>query len=129
MRKYKIASVLMLIQGGLMEIGGCLCLIPALIFSNQFNPNQYFSFVVPYFSENLHLVLVAGFIYGIIRIVGAVGLWKNRLWGLALSMINCVLSLGLMMFMLPVGIMDGILAGSALVLILAQYFGNQKIIR
>jgi len=33
-----------------------------------------------------------------------------------------------MMFLLPAGIMDGILAGSALILILMQYFGDKKIV-
>lgn len=33
-----------------------------------------------------------------------------------------------MMFLLPAGIMDGILAGSALILILIKYFGNKSIV-
>jgi hypothetical protein len=33
-----------------------------------------------------------------------------------------------MMFLLPAGIMDGILAGSALILILMEYFGDTKAI-
>ena len=45
-----------------------------------------------------------------------------------LSVINCVITITLMMFLLPAGIMDGILAGSALVLILIQYFGDKKIV-
>lgn len=128
MKKYKIASVLMFIHGAFMEIGGCLCLIPVFVMgSDKFDINQYFSFVVPYFKDNMSLILAMGAIYGVIRIIGAVGLWKNRMWGLALSIINCVLTLALMMFMLPAGIADGILAGSALILILMQYYGNKKI--
>ena len=96
--------------------------------SDRFDINQYFSFIVPYFKENMNLMLVMGAIYGIIRIIGAVGLWKNRMWGLALSVINCVLIMALMMFMLPAGIMDGIFATAALILILTQYFGTKKII-
>lgn len=68
-----------------------------------------------------------GAIYGVVRVIGAVGLWKNRMWGLALSVINCVITMALMIFMLPAGIMDGILATTALLLILLQYFGNRKI--
>lgn len=113
-----------------MEIGGCLCLIPVFIFgSNQFDINQYFSFIIPYFKDNMNLMLVVGLIYGIVRIIGAVGLWKNRIWGLVLSTINCIVTMILMMFMLPAGIMDGILACSALILILVQYFGDRKIIQ
>lgn len=32
MKRYKAASILMLIHGAFMEVGGCLCLIPALLF-------------------------------------------------------------------------------------------------
>ena len=111
-----------------MEIGGCLALVPILLIgSDKMDMNQYFSFIVPYFSENMNLMLVMGAIYGVVRVTGAVGLWKNRMWGLALSVINCVITMALMMFMLPAGIMDGILATTALILILTQYFGDKKI--
>ncbi len=129
MKKYKIASILMLIHGAFMEIGGCLCLIPIFIIgSDKFDINQYFSFIVPYFRDNMNLMLIMGAIYGIVRIIGAVGLWKNKMWGLILSVINCVITMTLMMFMLPAGIIDGILACSALILILLQYFKDKKII-
>jgi len=129
MRKYRIASILMFIHGAFMEIGGCLCLIPIVVMSrDKFDINQYFSFVVPYFKDNMNLMLVMGAIYGTVRIIGSVGLWKNRMWGLVLSVINCVITMALMMFMLPAGIMDGILAATALILILIQYFGSKRII-
>lgn len=128
MKRYKIASILMIIHGGCMELGGVFCLIPALLMgTDSFDISQYFSFKYPYFQENLHMMLVMGAIYGVVRIIGAVGLLKNRMWGLALSVINCVITMGVMMFMLPFGIMDGVLASAALILILMQYFGNRKI--
>lgn len=129
MKKYKIASILMFIHGAFMEVGGCLCLIPVFVMgSDRFDINQYFSFIVPYFKENMNLMLVMGAIYGVVRTIGAVGLWKNRMWGLALSVINCVITMALMMFMLPAGIFDGIFAAAALILMLTQYFGTKKII-
>lgn len=129
MKKYKIASILMIIHGAFMEIGGCFCLIPIFILgADKFDINQYISFIVPYFQDNMNLMLIMGMLYGIVRVIGAVGLWKNRMWGLVLSIINCVITMALMMFMLPAGIMDGILACSALILILIQYFGDKKII-
>ena len=73
------------------------------------------------------MMLIMGALYGAMRIIGAVGLLKNRMWGLALSVINCVITMALMMFMLPFGIIDGILACTALVLILLQYFGDKKV--
>ena len=129
MKKYKIAAILMFIHGSFMEIGGCLCLIPIFAMgSDRFDVNQFISFIVPYFKNNMNLMLVIGAIYGIIRVIGAVGLWKNKMWGLVLSVIICVITLALMMFMLPAGIMDGVLASSSLILILTQYFGDKKII-
>lgn len=129
MKKYKLASILMIIHGGCMEIGGAVCLIPTLIFgTDKFDITQYFSFKLPYFQDNIYLMMIMGAIYGISRVIGAIGLLKNKMWGLALSIINCILTMALMMFMLPAGIMDGILATSALILILVQYFGNKKII-
>ena len=129
MKRYKIAAWLMIIHGGFMEIGGVLCALPALILgSGKFDIGQYFSFKLQYFQDNLYMILFMGAIFGVMRIIGAIGLLKNRMWGLALSVINCVFTMILMMFMLPFGIQDGLLACIALVLILTQYFGNRKII-
>lgn len=129
MKRYKIAAWLMIIHGGFMEIGGVLCALPALILgSGKFDIGQYFSFKFQYFQDNLYMILFMGAIFGVMRIIGAIGLLKNRMWGLALSVINCVVTMILMMFMLPFGIQDGLLACIALVLILTQYFGNRKII-
>ena len=129
MKKFKIASILMIIHGAFIEVGGCLCLIPIFAMgSDKFDINQYISFVVPYFRDNMNLMLAMGAIFGIMRVIGAIGLWKNRMWGLALSIINCVTTMILMMFMLPAGMIDGIFACSALVLILLGYFGKKKIV-
>ena len=129
MKKYKIASVLMMIHGAFMEIGGCFCLIPIFILgADKFNINEYISFIVPYFQENMDLMFIMVMLYGIVRVIVAVGLWKNRMWGLVLSILNCIITMILMMFMLPAGIMDGVLACSSLILILTQYFGDKKII-
>lgn len=129
MRRYKIAAILMIIHGGFMEIGGCLALIPILVMgSDRVDMSSYFSFIVPYLQENMNLMIVVGGIYGVVRVIGAIGLWKNKMWGLALSVINCVVTMALMIFMLPAGIMDGILACTALILILIQFFGNRKIL-
>jgi len=128
-KKYKMAAILMIIHGGFMELGGCLFLIPVLIFSSDAaDIGQYFFFIVPYLNENLFLTAIIGGIYGIVRLIGAVGLLKNRMWGFALSVINCVLTMALMIFMLPAGIIDGLFACSALILMLTAYFGKKKII-
>jgi uncharacterized membrane protein (DUF2068 family) len=65
--------------------------------------------------------------FGITRVIGAIGVLKNRMWGFYLSVINCVITMNLMLFMIPSGIADGILACSALILLLIGYFGKQTI--
>ena len=129
MKKYKIAAILMIIHGGFMELGSILAMIPALILgTDKFDIGQYFEFKLSYFQENLNMMMVMSAIYGVLRLIGAIGLLKNKMWGLAISVITCVITLTLMMFLLPAGIMDGILAGTTLVLILIQYYGDKKII-
>ena len=116
--KYEITSILMFMYRVVMEVGGCLCLILICYRLWQISWKSVYFFLVIYFKDNMNLMFVMGVIYGVIRVIGAVGLWKNRMWGVVLSVINCVIAMALMMFMLPVGIMDGILATIALILIL-----------
>ena len=82
---------------------------------------------MPYEMPSVAFV-VAGLFWGMMRLIGAVALWKNLKWGLALSVVNCVIALALMMSLLPFGIMDGVLAGSALILMLSAHFGTEKIV-
>lgn len=128
MKKQKTAAFLMIVHGGFIEIGGTLCAFPALVLeADKFDAGQYFSFKLPYFRENIYMMLVIGGVFGALRVVGAAGLLKDRMWGLALSFTNCVITLLLMMFLLPVGILDGMFAGIAMVLMLMDYFGNERI--
>ncbi len=128
MRRYKTAALMMIIHGGFMEIGGACCFIPAMLFgSDNFDAEQFFSFKFPYFQDNLNMMIVIGAIYGVVRTIGAIGLLKNKMWGFMLSVINCVITMALMMFLLPAGILDGVLASSALILMLTQYYGDKEI--
>jgi uncharacterized membrane protein (DUF2068 family) len=128
MKKYKIAAIIMIIHGGFMELVGVLCMIPALLLGNdKFDIGKFFEFKLQYFQDNIYMMIVMGAIYGAIRLIGAIGLLKNRMWGLVLSVIISIITITLMMFLLPAGIMDGILAGSALILILMGLYGDKKI--
>lgn len=128
MKKYRIASALMMIHGGFLELSGALCVLPLLFLgTDRFDFGKYFAFRLPYFQENLYLMMLVGAMYGVLRLIGAVGLLKNRMWGFVLSVINCVITLALMMFLLPAGILDGFLAGTALTLLLIQFFGDRTV--
>ena len=128
MKKYKIAAVLLIIHGGLFEIGGLLSIIPIILFGNNtFETRKYISFIVPYLQDNIILMCVMSGIYGTMKIISAVGLLKNRMWGFVLALINCAITMALMIFMLPAGIMDGIFSCTIIVILLVQYFGKNEI--
>ena len=130
MKKYKIAAILLIIHGGFMEIAGVLAMIPALLWgTDKYDVGQYFSFRLPYFQKNLNMMIIMGAIYGVLRVIAAIGILKNRMWGLVLAIILCCITLALMMFLLPAGIMDGVLSGATLVLILIQYFEKANLVK
>jgi len=120
MKRYKIAAIIIMVHG-FIEMGGFFSVLPIWLFGIE--PSAFVSFDLPPAD-----FVIAGLIWGAIRIIGGIGLLKNRMWGFTLSIINCVIALAMMMTLLPFGIMDGILASSALVLMLTQYFGKKKII-
>lgn len=86
-----------------------------------------FSFIVPFFNEHLYLMMAMSGVFATLRIIGSIGLLKNRMWGYALSLINCSVTLVLMIFMLPAGIADGILSGAALLLLVFARYGRAPI--
>jgi len=129
MKKYKAASILLIIHGGLFEIG----YLSLIIFEEHFKTDtietaKYFSFFVPYFSpENLFLMLIKSGIIGIMKIISAIGLLKNRMWGFVLALINCIVTMVFSKFMFNTWIIDGILSCTVLVILLIEYFGKKEI--
>lgn len=118
-KNFKIASILMIIHGAFLEV-------VTSIFSLGFGGNDNV-FAIDFFKDNIALMIAMGIIFGIVRVIGAIGLLKNRMWGLVLSIINCVVTMCVMLFMIPSGIMDGILACTALILLLTGYYGKKEI--
>jgi uncharacterized membrane protein (DUF2068 family) len=130
MKKYKIAAVLLIIHGGVFEITGLLAIIPVIVFNDKsFEMSKYISFIVPYLQDNIVLMCIMSGLYGSMRIISAIGLLKNRMWGFILALINCIVTMALMIFMLPAGIMDGILSCTIIVILLIGYFGKNEIIK
>ena len=127
-KSYKAAAILLIVQGGLMEFGVFIGVIPLILLGvEQGSISAHFSFIVPYLQENLYLMMAMSGVFGALRLIGAIGILRDRLWGLALSVINCVITMALMIFLLPAGILDGIFSGTALILILTGYFGTRTI--
>lgn len=129
-RNIRIAALLMMFQGIVME-GLPLLALPVLLILNvdASELSRGFSFIVPFFDEHLYLMMAMSGIFGALRVAGAIGLLKNRLWGYWFSIVNCTITLVLMIFMLPAGIADGLLAGGALLLLLVAKFGDTPILK
>lgn len=121
MRKLKVAAVIMIIHG-LIEISGIVSVLLAKQLSGM--PSI---FALDFFKQNMALVGVMGVIFGILRITAASKIWRNQMSGLALGAVMCIITLLLMIFMIPSGIMDGVLAGGALILLLDVYFTGKDI--
>ncbi|MBP5794153.1 MAG: hypothetical protein J6W46_11025 [Spirochaetaceae bacterium] len=126
-KKFKIAAIIMIIHGAMMEVGSGLMLMP-FVFKGSLDLNAIPPiFAIDFFRNNIIFMIPMSVVFGIARVIGAIGVLKNRKWGFILSVINCILTMNLMLFMIPVGIVDGILACSALVLLLIGYYGNETI--
>ncbi|MGP4995964.1 hypothetical protein ACTXJE_18305 [Glutamicibacter ardleyensis] len=126
--QYRWAACLLLAQGVLMEglvFIGLLVLIGLSVPQSSIAENANV-FALPYLQENLYLMMAMSGIFATLRVLGAIGLLRNRLWGLGLSIINCTVAVVLMTFMLPAGIIDGVLSGTALVLILFAWLGRDS---
>lgn len=123
-RSIRAAAWLLLIQGVLMEASAFLLLIVLLVAGlSPTDFSEHSSFIVPFFNEHLSLMMAISGVFAALRIMGAVGLLRGRAWGYALSLITCTVTLVLMIFMLPAGLADGVLSGTALVLLLVARYG------
>jgi len=117
MKRYKIAAIIIIIHG-IIEMGGLFSVLPIWLGAEQ-------GAWVP-FDPPEPTVVIGGVIWGVLRIIGAVGLLKNLKWGLVLSVFTGAIALVAMFDHMPFGLMDATLGGSALILMLTQYFGKAK---
>lgn len=121
MNKLRIGAIILFIYGAIEIIGGCV-----VIFKRGGAP--IYSFSWSYLQSNILLVLVTGIIFGTLKIISAAGILSNRMWGMVLGCINCIIMMVLLTFYLPAGITDAILSGTSLVLLLLGYYGHKQIL-
>lgn len=81
-------------------------------------------FGLSYLNDNLYSMMAMSGVFAALRIIGAIGLLRNRMWGLMLSLGNCVVTLVLMTFLLPAGLVDGVLSGVAFLLLILVRWGR-----
>jgi uncharacterized membrane protein (DUF2068 family) len=127
-RSYRWAAALLLVQGVLMEgfVAVGLVVLLATGVPQETVTARAHVFALPYLQDNLYLMMAMSGVFAALRVTGAVGLWEGRVWALALSLINCVVTLTLMIFLLPAGLVDGVLSGAALVVLLHGWLGRDE---
>lgn len=119
MKRFKVAASIIIIHG-LIEIGGFFAVLPLWFGAEQ-------GAWVP-FDPPSPEILIGGVIWGVLRLIGGIGLLKNRKWAFVFSIITCVIAISAMFEHLPFGLLDAILGGAALILMLTGYFGKKKIV-
>jgi drug/metabolite transporter (DMT)-like permease len=122
MKKLRIGAIILIIYGAIEILGGS-----AAVFSAN-GSMPFYTFSWSYLQSNALMVLVIGIILGALKIIAAIGIIKNLMWGMVLGCINCIIMLLLLTFYLPAGITDAILSGTALFFLLLGYFGRKQIV-
>ena len=128
--KFLYTSAIVLFIYGISESADCIYAF--LITLNILPPLPFLiTFAFPgmqdiWLHKTLYMLLIF-LSFTALRITAAVGILKNRLWGLWLALISTFLTLCLMPLFLPLGALDGVIAAPLLVLLLIGYFGNKTI--
>lgn len=127
-RHLRVAAALLLIQGVLMELAVFVGLLILLVLQvpEAAVTARVEIFAFDELNDHLYLMMAMSGVFGALRIIGAVGVLRNRLWAFALSLIMCATTLILMIFMLPAGLLDGVLTGTAVVLLLRAWIGPAR---
>jgi hypothetical protein len=118
------------LSGILLIIYGLIELLPVIMIKRQKNidTDRGPKFIFKPLQENARMTQLLGGIIGIMRIIAAIGIMMNLMWGFALGVSICIITYVIMTFYLPFGIMDGVLSGIILVILLITYFGGKTII-
>ncbi len=129
MKLLKLAAFFAALQAVVMELSALVLFVSVFAIGSDLGfMDGHPIFSMKYLQDNLELMMIMAGIFGALRLIGAIGLWKNRMWGFYLSLIMCIVTLVLMIFMLPAGISDGLLSGAALVCMLIAHSGTKTIL-
>lgn len=122
MRALRVACALMVLHA-VAEFSGVLA--PMLLGGRTtgFSP-----FAWEFLRDQSGPMALLGVVFGVLRLIAVLGIWRNRLWGLVLGLVMSVVTLVLMVFMLPSGVMDAVLTAPTVVLLLAGWLGNRPIL-
>lgn len=122
MKALRVAAVLMVVHG-VIEFSG---LVALAVFGGRMSGSGFSPFAWDFLRDQAIPMAILGGVFGALRIVAAVGVRRNLLWGVALGLVMSVVTVVLMVFMLPSGLMDAALAAPTLVLLLTGWLGGRR---
>ena len=86
-----------------------------------------FLFAFNELNQSYQATMLVGVVFGLLRISAALGILKNRMWGWILGMVMSIVTLAMLTFYLPAGVLDAVLAGAALVTLLIGRYPEARI--
>ncbi len=124
-------KIALIIAGIALVLHGLMELAPLLMRGNRSAQSAQGmpKFIFAPLQENLKVTTLLGEIFGAIRIIAAIGIFLNLMWGWALGVVISIVTYVVMTVYLPMGIVDGIVSTITIIGLLVGYFGSQPIIR
>jgi len=121
--KLLLFSAILLILHGFIEIMGLFALFAPAEYASQYFVN--FGGMNPAaLSENVALISMFGLLWGITRIIAAVGILRRRKWAMTLGILISSITLIASISIIPAGVMDTFFAIPVLILLLNAWFGK-----
>lgn len=117
----RVAGILLALHG-LIEVVG-------LIFISSI-PNTLISFgglTGSLLEQNVQTVGLFGALWGVSRLIAAVGAWSLRKWAILLGIMLSIVTIIAAIMIIPAGVGDTFFALPALILLLYAWFGNDVI--
>jgi hypothetical protein len=105
---------------------GIIELLPALIIflpASDYAPQ----FIIGELAANWQMTLGFSIVCGLLRLAAGAGILRKMLWGWLLGIILSIITFTVLTWYLPMGVMDAVLSGPALLLLLIGRYPDTKI--
>ncbi len=122
-----ITAAVALTLHGLMEVAPLLFMFRSKLGAQNMGRGSP-KFIFEPLQNNMKMTTLLGVIFGLLRLAAVLGIAANFMWAWSLGVIISIVTLMVMTFYLPMGIVDGILSSTALISLLIAYWGSQPIL-
>jgi hypothetical protein len=114
-----IAAAVLILHGLIEVLPALMLLFPAADFAPQF--------IIGDIAANWEMTLGFSIVCGLLRLAAGAGILRKMLWGWLLGIILSVITLTVLTWFLPMGVMDAVFSGPVLLLLLIGRYPEAKI--